>query len=92
MFAGALGMSATTLLSLATGLGVAIPLVTALGAAWMRTNEEGKKGKEKLSDYEEALKGLIDVITSYSIHYTKLYDLHLQLMYCLLLTFVLLRH
>lgn len=58
MFAGTLGMSATTLLSLATGLGVVIPLVTALGAAWMRTHENTQKAKTSILDIANAQKEL----------------------------------
>lgn len=58
MFATQLGMSATSLLAWATGLGIAIPLVTALGAAWMRTHEDTKKAKKSLTEMEEQIKSI----------------------------------
>lgn len=39
---GAFGLSTTALIGISAGLGIAIPLITALGAAWMRTREESE--------------------------------------------------
>ena len=60
MFADRLGMTATSAMALSAGLGIAIPLVTAIGAAYMRTNESTKTAAETL----EELVGLYDRIES----------------------------
>ena len=41
---------------LIASLGIMIPLVTAIGAAWLRTRDKADKAKEGLNSWEEALK------------------------------------
>lgn len=58
MFATQLGLSSTALLGWATGLGIIIPLVTAIGAAWMRTREESNKTSKATKELEDRIKSL----------------------------------
>lgn len=58
MGAGFLGLSAGGLIALSTGLGIAIPLVTALGAVFMRTGENAKEGSLGVETYKNALSAL----------------------------------
>jgi len=44
--------------ALIASMGIIIPLVTAIGAFWMRSGEAAKKAKEEVSDLEQALKSL----------------------------------
>jgi len=46
-FSKQLGMSVGSLIGISSVLGIAIPLATAFGAAWMRTSEEVKEGADK---------------------------------------------
>lgn len=48
MGAGFMGLSSGALVALSAGLGIAIPLVTALGAAWLRTTEDVKTGASQM--------------------------------------------
>ena len=57
-FAGKLGMSVTSLIGISTGLGIAIPLITAIGAAFMRTSEDTKKAKTALDELDSSLKSI----------------------------------
>lgn len=65
MFATQLGLSSTALLGWATGLGVVIPLVTAVGAAWMRTRTDTDKAKKSLSDMEQQIKSINSTLKSW---------------------------
>jgi len=56
--AGTLGMSVSSLIAISTGLGIAIPLVTAIGAYFMRTGESANKAKDQLSDLDTAIKNI----------------------------------
>lgn len=58
MGAGFLGLSTGGLIALSTGLGIAIPLVTALGAVFMRTGENAKEGSLGVETYKNALSAL----------------------------------
>jgi len=62
MFATELGISAVALGGITLGLSIAIPLITAIGAAFMRTSESGKKGTSGITSYADALKGLTEEI------------------------------
>lgn len=55
MGAGFMGLSAGALVALSAGLGIAIPLVTAIGAAWMRTSEEIQEGADKQKQAYESV-------------------------------------
>lgn len=60
MGAGFMGLSAGALVALSAGLGIAIPLVTAIGAAFMRSRESSntaKEGVDELAKVMENLKG-----------------------------------
>lgn len=53
-----LGVSVSTLIGFSTGLGIAIPLITAIGAAYMRTSEAeniATEGAKKLKEAHENL-------------------------------------
>lgn len=58
-----LGMSAMRAIALSTGLGIAIPIVTAIGAAFMRTSGSGKTLEQTLSDLEQASSDLHESFT-----------------------------
>lgn len=49
-----LGMSAKAAIAWSAGLGIAIPILTALAAAWMRQNEAAEKAKEKVKSLSDA--------------------------------------
>lgn len=55
MGAGFMGLSSGALVALSAGLGIAIPLVTALGAMWMRTTEETVDGADRQQQAVESL-------------------------------------
>ena len=62
MMGSFMGLSGTALIGLSAGLGIAIPLVTALGAAWMRTassqDEAGRSAKDLQDRYESLAQAL----------------------------------
>jgi hypothetical protein len=58
MGAGFMGLSAGALVALSAGLGIAIPLVTAIGAAFMRTGEQANSGSSGVDTYTDALQTL----------------------------------
>jgi hypothetical protein len=62
MLSGSLGVSAAALVGISAGLGIAIPLVTAIGAAWMRSSEQVKKSA---SEQEESIKSLDNTLKEY---------------------------
>lgn len=55
MLSNSLGVSAGKLIAISSGLGIAIPLATALGAAWMRTSGNSKTFEDNLSDLTETI-------------------------------------
>jgi hypothetical protein len=57
MFNSFMGLSGTALVGLSAGLGVAIPLVTAIGAAIMRAGKDAKSLAEEFEGLSEAIKG-----------------------------------
>lgn len=58
MGAGFMGLSAGALVALSAGLGIAIPLVTAIGAAFMRTGESANEGAGGVDNYAKAMEAL----------------------------------
>ena len=58
MFASQLGLTATSAIAIASGLGIAIPLVTAIGAAFMRTRQNSDAASDSLDAYAEASKAV----------------------------------
>lgn len=58
MLSSSIGVSAGMLVAISSGLGIAIPLVTALGAAWMRTRKENDKASESLKTLDDELKSI----------------------------------
>lgn len=58
MGAGFMGLSAGALVALSAGLGIAIPLVTAIGAAFMRTGENANEGAGGVDNYTKAMEAL----------------------------------
>lgn len=58
MMAEQFGMNATRLALISTGLGIAIPLVTAFGAYWMRTSQQQEEAAKATSNLEDGLKSL----------------------------------
>jgi hypothetical protein len=62
MGAGFMGLSMGALIALSAGLGIAIPLVTAIGAAFMRTSKDAKAGAKEIDTYAEAIQSLTSEI------------------------------
>lgn len=62
MDAGFLGLSSGALVALSAGLGIVIPLVTAVGAAFMRTSEDAKNASGGIDVYTEAISNLTSEI------------------------------
>ena len=58
LMTGAFGLSTAALVGLSAGLGIAIPLLTAIGAAFFRSGESSKDSSEKVDKYAESLKKL----------------------------------
>ena len=58
LIASPLGLSAGAAVALSAGLGIAIPLVTAIGAAFSRSSKEAEEATGKLDDYAKALENL----------------------------------
>ena len=61
MFNSFMGLSGTSLVALSAGLGIAIPLLTAIGAAFMRTRPPAEKAKttyEGVKDSLDAIEGV----------------------------------
>lgn len=62
MMSKQLGMSVGALVGLSAGLGIAIPLVTAVGAYFMRTGGDAKSMADRLKDLESAVKNYSDAL------------------------------
>ena len=62
MFATELGVSAIALGGITLGLSIAIPLLTALGAYFMRTSESANKSAGEVDVFAEAIKNLTSEI------------------------------
>ena len=58
MFNSVMGISGTALVALSAGLGIAIPLLTAIGAAFLRTRQEADASADSIDDLEGRLKSL----------------------------------
>ena len=58
MFGSVLGVSGTALIGISAALGIVIPLLTALGAVWMRTRDATDETTEATKQFESALKSL----------------------------------
>jgi len=62
MMTGAFGLSSGALIALSAGLGIIIPLVTALGALWMRSSDQVEEGsnrqKEAIDSITESTRNL----------------------------------
>ena len=61
-FSGVLGMSVSSLIGLSAGLGIAIPLVTAIGAVFMRTSESSDAAAKSVEEQKEAYDSLVESI------------------------------
>lgn len=59
-FSKQLGMSVGSLIGISSVLGIAIPLATAFGAAWMRTSSEVKEGADKQKQAYDSVKQSIE--------------------------------
>lgn len=55
---GVLGIMNPSLIGIGTALGIIIPLVTAVGAAWMRTSEESNKTSKATKELEDRIKSI----------------------------------
>jgi hypothetical protein len=62
MGAGFMGLSMGALVALSAGLGIAIPLVTAVGAAFMRTSDNAESGAGSVNSYTESISNLTSEI------------------------------
>jgi alanine-alpha-ketoisovalerate/valine-pyruvate aminotransferase len=72
MGAGFMGLSMGGLVALSAGLGIAIPLITAIGAAFMRTGEDADSASEGLNKYQQALEGVKGSLESLQTEINKL--------------------
>ena len=63
MGAGFMGLSSGALVALSAGLGIAIPLITALGAVWMRTTEDVKSGGSEIENVLKTLQQETDTLS-----------------------------
>jgi hypothetical protein len=63
--AGFMGLSMKSLVALSAGLGIAIPLMTAIGAAFMRTRQSAEESSESIETLEERLKSLDNTLREY---------------------------
>jgi len=57
MMTGAFGLSSGALIALSAGLGIAIPLITAIGALWMRSSEQVEEGSNR---QKQAIESIIE--------------------------------
>jgi len=62
MMTGFMGLSTGALVGLSAGLGIAIPLITAIGAAFMRTSEESDKAATAIDKQKQAYDALVESI------------------------------
>ena len=67
MGAGFMGLSTGALVALSAGLGIAIPLITALGAAFMRTSSENEDAANSLDSVNEKLKALDATLQEFAL-------------------------
>lgn len=58
LLSSSLGVSAGTLIAVSAGLGIAIPLITALGAVWMRTSKDTDDASDSVKELDSQLKSL----------------------------------
>lgn len=65
LLSGHIGMSTTALIGLSTGLGIGIPLVTAIGAAFMRTGEKSEKSSKKIKTLNDRIEELGETIRKF---------------------------
>lgn len=79
MLAQSMGLATVSVLGfnvaiapLTLGLSIIIPLLTAAGAAFMRSGGDAKSGAKGISDYEAALKGLQDSLKKTQVEIDKL--------------------
>jgi hypothetical protein len=72
MGAGFMGLSTGALVALSAGLGIAIPLVTAIGAAFMRTSSEADSSSQSIDTYAQALEGLQSSLKGTQVEIDKL--------------------
>lgn len=66
LFGSFLGLSGTALIGLSAGLGIAIPLITAFGAAWART-EESSEAIARLNFNITALQPILEALRSVTV-------------------------
>jgi len=64
--AGTLTLFGGKMVAIGTALGIAIPLLTALGAAWMRTRETGSDLADEITRIDKELKKLVKTKEAFS--------------------------
>lgn len=72
MGAGFMGLSTGALVALSAGLGIIIPLLTAVGAAFIRTGEDSENSSTGLDRYAEAMTGVGSAIAKTQLEIEKL--------------------
>ena len=72
LMTGAFGLSSAALIGLSAGLGIIIPLVTAVGAYFLRAGEDVKKSKVEVDAFTESLKGLEEIIKRNQMIFNKI--------------------
>jgi len=66
LLSDSLGISAGRLIAISTGLGIVIPLITALGAVWMRSGEQASGSAKAVDEYTRAIQAAQSEITTLS--------------------------
>lgn len=62
LMTGAFGLSTTALIGLSAGLGIAIPLVTAIGAALFKMSKKADKSSDSTKKFEDSLRSARDEV------------------------------
>jgi hypothetical protein len=67
LMTGAFGLSTTALIGLSAGLGIAIPLATAIGAAFLRSSGGAKTLTQSVGELESATQSFTNFVETYTL-------------------------
>ena len=65
LMTGAFGLSTTKLIGLSAGLGIAIPLLTAVGAWFLRSKESADKSAKSIDKFDQAVQSLDESLANW---------------------------
>ena len=65
LMTGAFGLSTTKLIGLSAGLGIAIPLLTAVGAWFLRSKEAADKSAKSIDKFDQAVQSLDESLANW---------------------------